>query len=295
MKYLLIIIAATVLVSCGSSQKKNQTQEKSEEKSASVKLDLVWQTDTVLLTPESVLVDEDANVLYVSNMNLDLPENTGSGFISKLDTDGNIIELKWAEGLNGPKGMGIFDENLFVADNDELVKINLETGEIIEKIKVEGDPRLNDVTVGNDGSVYTSGYQSNVIYKVKDGVVESVFKGEDGENFNGLLWEPEQIMLITSTGSTFKSIDWATMEATEIATDLGHGDGIVPLGNGDYITSDWRGRVFYIPADGDPVTLLDTREEEINAADIDYIADKNLLLVPTFYDNRLKAFKVVIE
>ena len=295
MKYLLILITAIVFVSCGSSQKKNQSTENADEKSASIKLDLVWQTDTVLLTPESVLVDADANVLYVSNMNLDMPENSGSGFISKLDTDGNIIELKWAEGLNGPKGMGIYDGYLFVADNSELVKIDLESGDIADKIIIDGNPGLNDVTVGNDGSVYTSGYQSNVIYKVKDGTVESIFEGEEGENFNGLLWEPEKIMLITSYGSTFKSIDWETMVATEIATDLGHGDGIVPMGNGDYITSDWRGRVFYIPADGKPITLLDTREEEINAADIDYIPDENLLLVPTFYDNRLKAYKVVIE
>ncbi len=295
MKYLIIFIAAAVLFSCGSSQKKNQTEENTEEKSANVKLDLVWQTDTVLLTPESVLADENENVLYVSNMNSNMPANSGNGFISKLDSEGNIIDLKWAEGLNGPKGMGIFEGNLFVADNDELVKIDLNSGEILDKVKIEGNPGLNDVTVGDDGSVYTSGYQSNVIYKVKDGNVESVFEGEDGENFNGLLWEPERMLLITSTGSTLKSIDWATGEATVIATDLGHGDGIVPVGDGDYITSDWRGRVFYIPADGDPITLLDTREDEINAADIDYIADENMLLVPTFYDNRLKAYKVVIE
>ena len=295
MKYFVILIAASILFSCGSSQKKNQTEENTEEKSANVKLDLVWQTDTVLLTPESVLADENENVLYVSNMNSNMPANSGNGFISKLDSEGNIIDLKWAEGLNGPKGMGIFEGNLFVADNDELVKIDLNSGEILDKVKIEGNPGLNDVTVGDDGSVYTSGYQSNVIYKVKDGNVESVFEGEDGENFNGLLWEPERMLLITSTGSTFKSIDWATGEATVIATDLGHGDGIVPVGEGDYITSDWRGRVFYIPADGDPITLLDTREDEINAADIDYIADENMLLVPTFYDNRLKAYKVVIE
>ena len=295
MKYFIILIAAVIITSCGSSQKKNTAQQNTEEKSASVKLDLVWQTDTVLRTPESVLADADGNVLYVSNMNSNMPANSGNGFISKLDMEGNIIELKWAEGLNGPKGMGISGGNLFVADNDELVKIDLGTGEILEKVKIEGNPGLNDVTVGDDGSVYTSGYTANIIYKVKDGVVESVFEGEDGENFNGLLWEPDRMMLITSTGSTFKAIDWATKNVTVFATDLGHGDGIVPIGNGDYITSDWRGRVFYIPNDGDPITLLDTREEEVNAADIDYIADENMLFVPTFYDNRLKAYKVIME
>ena len=295
MKYLTILISAIILMSCGSTQKKNQVQENSDETSKSVKLELIWQTDTLLRTPESVLADEDGKVLYVSNMNSGMPANSGNGFISKLDMQGNIIDLKWAEGLNGPKGMGKVENNLFVADNSELVKIDLGSGEILERIKIEGNLGLNDVTVGDDGSVYVSGYTSNIIYKVKDGIVESVYEGEDGENFNGLLWEPERMMLITSSGSTFKTIDWATGDVTVIATDLGHGDGIVPLGNGDYITSDWRGRVFFIPAEGDPATLLDTREQEINAADIDYVAADKILFVPTFYDNRLKSYRVVIE
>ena len=294
MKYLFILIAAIVFASCGSAPKKNQTKEKSGENN-SVKLDLLWQTDTLLRTPESVLADADGNVLYVSNMNLDLPENSGNGFISKLDMDGNIVDLKWAGGLNGPKGMGIFGDNLYVADNDEVVKIDLNSGEILDKIKIDGNPGLNDITVGDDGSVYVSGYTSNVIYKVKDGNVESIFSGEEGENFNGLLWEPERMLLITSSGSTFKAINHATGDVNIIATDLGHGDGIVPVGNGNYITSDWRGRIFYIPAEGDPVTLLDTRDKEINAADIYYVAGNNVLFVPTFYDNRLNAYKVVIE
>ncbi|MBN2635989.1 MAG: hypothetical protein JXR61_06945 [Prolixibacteraceae bacterium] len=295
MKYLAIFITAIFLFACGSSPKKNQTQENIEEKSGNLTLELIWQTDTVLLTPESVLADESEGVLYVSNMNLDMPENSGNGFISKLDLQGNIIELKWAEGLNSPKGMGIYGDYLFVADNSALVKIDIKSGEIAEKIPIEGNPGLNDVTVGDDGSVYTSGYNSNIIYKVTNGNVTTVFTGEPGENFNGLLWEPERMMLITSSGSTFKTIDWTTGDVTEIAKDLGHGDGIIPLGDNDYITSDWRGRVFYIPANGEPVTLLDTRDQEINAADIDYIADENLLLVPTFYDNRLNAYKIIIE
>ncbi len=295
MKYLIILTTVIVFASCGSAPKKNQTQEVNAEKSGSVKLEMIWQTDTLLQTPESVLADEDENVLYVSNMNLNMPENSGNGFISKVDIQGNIIDLKWAKGLNGPKGMGIFEKNLYVADNDEVVKINLNSGEIVDKVKIDGNPGLNDVTVGDDGSVYVSGYNSNVIYKIKNGNVESVYKGEDGENFNGLLWEKDRILLITSSGSTFKSIDWATGNVTIIATDLGHGDGIVPVGNGDYITSDWRGRVFYIPAESEPITLLDTREQEINAADIDYTSTNNMLYIPTFYDNRLKACKVVME
>jgi len=40
------------------------------------------------------------------------------------------------------------------------------------------------------------------------------------------------------------------------------------------------------------VKLLDTTPQEINAADIDYIPSKNLLLVPTFFDDRVMAYEL---
>ena len=294
MKYLSICITAIILVSCGSAQNKNQAQG-SDEVKISVRLEMLWETDSLLQTPESVLADESGGILYVSNMNNSAAPNSASGYISKVDMNGNIVKLKWAEGLNGPKGMGLFENNLYVSDFDELVKINIESGKIVERIKIEGNPNLNDVTVGNDGSVYVAGYSSNVIYKVKDGTVEPIFSGTQGENFNGLLWETDRILLTTSSGSTFKSIDWDALKVTVLAEEIGHGDGIASVGNGDYIISDWRGRIFYVPAKGEAITLLDTREQEINAADIDYIIETNTLYVPTFNRNTLKAFKVVIE
>ena len=293
MKYLSICIAAIILASCGSTQNKNQTQENNSE--ISVKLEILWETDPLMQTPESVLADESKGILYVSNMNRSAAPNSASGYISKVDMDGNIVELKWVEGLNGPKGMGLFEDNLFVSDNDELVTINIESGKITEKIKIEGNPGLNDVTVGNDGSVYVAGFETNVIYKVKNGIVESIFSGTQGENFNGLLWEDNRMLLTTSSSSMFKSIDRNTFEVNVLAEDIGHGDGIASVGNGDYIISDWFGRVFYVPAEGETITLLDTREQEINAADICYIIGTNTLYVPTFNKNTLKAYKVVIE
>ena len=281
MKYLTIFITAVILMSSGLA------------KARTVKLELLWETESVLQTIESVLVDKSRGVMYTSNMNSG--GGRGNAFMSKVGMDGKIIELRWVEGLNGPKGMGIVGGNLFVADGNELVKIDIASGTIVEKTLIEGNPGLNDVTVGADGSVYVSGYNSNVIYKVKDGVVESIFSGERGENFNGLFWEKDRILLLTSTSSQLKAIDWATSRVTILAENLGHGDGIVYIGNGDYITSDWRGRIFYVPAKGEPVTLLDTREEGFNAADIDFVMETNTLYVPTFSKNTLRAYKVVIE
>src|SRR5688572_23481869 len=75
----------------------------------------VWETDTLLRTPESVLHEPTENVLLVSNINGNGAVKDGNGFISKLTLEGQITSLEWATGLNAPKGMGISGNKLFVA------------------------------------------------------------------------------------------------------------------------------------------------------------------------------------
>jgi len=43
---------------------------------------------------------------------------------------------------------------------------------------------------------------------------------------------------------------------------------------------------------GESETLLDTSDTLTNAADIDFVPEKGLLLVPTFFGNRLAAYRV---
>jgi hypothetical protein len=48
--------------------------------------------------------------------------------------------------------------------------------------------------------------------------------------------------------------------------------------------------VTYVSAEGKNTVLLDTRADSVSAADIEYIASKNLLLVPTFFKNTVRAY-----
>jgi hypothetical protein len=186
--------------------------------------------------------------------------------------------------------MGILNGSLFVADIDEVVEIAVESGEILNRYPVEGTPTLNDITVG-DGVVYISGSDSNKVFMLKDGIVTEIMS-EDFGRPNGLYWEPDQLLMLTSTSSILKSIDLETGEIRDLVGELGHGDGIVPVGNGGYLASSWRGEIFYISPEWESTQLLDTREQEINAADIDFIVDTNLLIVPTFFDNRVIAYRL---
>ena len=104
MKNLITLIFLLIIVACNQANKK-QSQPITNEL-PNYKLELLWETDTTLRTPESVLHDRKRSLLYVSCVNENPWEKDGNGYISKIDKSGNVINLKWITGLNGPKGMG---------------------------------------------------------------------------------------------------------------------------------------------------------------------------------------------
>src|SRR5215470_2720317 len=79
----------------------------------------LWETDTVLKVPESVLYDGENKVLYVSNIDGKEPwGKDGKGSIAKIGLDGKIVAVDWVTGLDAPKGLGIYKGKLYAADID---------------------------------------------------------------------------------------------------------------------------------------------------------------------------------
>src|SRR5687768_3860280 len=76
----------------------------------------LWETDTTLATPESVLPDIKKGVLYVSLIDGAPWEKDGKGGIAKVDLNGKITDGYWVSGLSAPKGMAIVGNKLYVAD-----------------------------------------------------------------------------------------------------------------------------------------------------------------------------------
>src|SRR6476661_4309301 len=83
-------------------------------------LQKLWETDTVLAIPESVLLDFQKNILYVSLIDGAPWAVDGKGEIAILNMDGKVLNNKWITGLNAPKGMGKWGNKLYVADVTEV-------------------------------------------------------------------------------------------------------------------------------------------------------------------------------
>ena len=291
--FLLIIISTFLLMSCNSSKSPDASSEAQSDPTYT--LTEVWRTDSILPTCESVLYDKNLQVLFVSCINGTPSEKDGKGYISMLAPDGAIKSLEWVAGLDAPKGMGIEGNRLFVTDIDQLVIIDIEKAEIIEKIPVEGASFLNDVAVGADGKVYFSDSDTGIIWIYSNGELTSWIT-EGLERPNGLYIEEDRVLLASSGSQDLKIIDKSTGTYKTVTTEIGAGDGVEFTGKkGHYITSSWTGEVFLILPDYTKVSLLKTSDQEINSADIGFNQNDQVVYVPTFYDNRVVAYKLELE
>lgn len=290
---ILSLVLLLFLVSCTSQKKKSGEDAGDAITVKKFELVEVWKTDTLFRVPECVIYDKDNDVIYVSNMNDNPREKDGNGFISRLSTSGEILDLEWVADMSSPKGLGIYEGKLYVSDVDEVIVIDIAEGKIVERIVIEGAKMINDISIDSQGNLYVSDSDNNNIFLISNGVVSN-WLSEGLNSPNGVLVDGERLLLASMGSEDFAVIDLSTKELTVLTEDISKGDGIAKVSiPGHFLVTDWFGQVFMIYPDGSKVILLDTREAEIGAADIDYIPEKNLLLVPTFAKHHVAAYKLV--
>ena len=253
------------------------------------KLEKLWETDSVLKVPESVLFDGDNKVLYATNIDGTDPwAKDGKGSVAKVGLDGKVIATEWISGLHAPKGMGIYKGKLYVADLNELVVIDIAGGKIEKRIVVTDAVGLNDVSIGKSGNVYVSDSKAKKVFIVKDGVSELFLDTLKGPN--GVLMRGDDFYLLDA-GGMFKMNKDKTL--TKITDGMDGGtDGIENISGNDFIVSCWQGVVWYVNADGSKEQLLDSRPDKKNTADIGMDAKNKIIYVPTFWRNTIVAYRV---
>lgn len=247
----------------------------------------VWSTSDGLKTPESALFDQATNSIYVSNIDGSPTEKDGNGFISILNADGKMKTLKWITGLNAPKGQAIYKDNYYVADIDELIIASIKDSKIAKRYKIENSKFLNDVAVAEDGTVFVSDMQDHKIYALINGKIELWLDDKQLENVNGLWAEKGQ--LYAGTGQLLQ-IDMKTKAIKILVENTGGIDGLEKMDDGNFIYSNWPGRIF-VTKGTESIKLLDT-VDKLNTADIDWIPAKKLVLVPTFSGNSVDAYNL---
>ena len=248
-----------------------------------------WETDSVFKVPESVLFDGANKILYVANIDGKDPWGAdGTGSIGKMGADGKNVIVDWVKGLQAPKGMGLHNNKLYVADLTDIVVIDTKTASIEKRIPVSGASGLNDVSVDKKGIIYVSDSKAKKIFRIENEVTELFLDNLKGPN--GVLMYGKDFYLLDAGGLYKMNAD---KSLTMIADGMEGGtDGVENVTGKDFIVSTWSGMVFYVNADGTKQTLLDGRPNKMNSADIGFDAATKTVFIPTFWRNSVAAYQV---
>jgi sugar lactone lactonase YvrE len=254
----------------------------------------LWETNEIFKSPESVVYDGTRGFLYISNCNGSLKDGLpyGEQCISKANLKGEIIKFDWIENLTKPTGICINDDKLYIVERFGVVVYDLKTDKVSDKFYIKTSYFLNDVTVGSDGSIYVSESDTNVIYRIKGRNVEKWLDSEEISRPNGILFDDGKLLAAVNSDHYLKAINISDKKVTKIA-NLGEGilDGIKKCGDG-YLVSDFMGNLYLVKSSGQVAELINTRDAEINIADFEYIADKDMVVVPAMRKNKLICYRL---
>ena len=250
----------------------------------------LWENKFTLDYPESVDYDSERNVIYATN------NFSGRGeYISKISIDGKIIEKEWVKGLNRPTGAKITGNKFYTVERTALVEIDIEKAEIIKRINLPGAVFPNDVTTSLDGkTIFVSDNAAQLIWKIEDGIVKVWMKGGELKNPNGLYLSGNKLLVGCSADASLKEIDLKTKEVTVLA-QLKSGaimDGIQVLEDGRILFTNYNGYLYLLEEKGKFKEILNTSTPGITLADFKYIPEKDILVIPTLYNNQVIAYKI---
>jgi len=131
---------------------------------------------TGLETPNSFVGDLSGKEYFISNINGEPEARDNNGFITKLNAEGKITNLKFIQGgvaeisLHAPKGLALVGSILYVADLDQLKGFDKTTGKQLLTVSLPPPSRsqisLTDVTASESGLLYVSDQAGNSIYRI---------------------------------------------------------------------------------------------------------------------------------
>lgn len=266
------------------------------------KLTKVFDTDG-FEAPESVVKDPVNNVLYVSNVNGNPTDKDGNGYISKVGLDGKMVEKKWVDGLNAPKGMSIYKGKLYVADIDEIIEINIKTKRV-QSFQAPEATFLNDVTADIRGNVYASNtFGFSGIYKLSKKGKVSLWMKDDKLNMpNGLLMDKKDLYVAnwgidlnpetyaTKTLGSLLKVNIKDKTITTVTQPIGNLDGLQKTVHGHFITDWLSGKLLYLNGTNNQVSeALDLPK---GSADIGFDKASKMVYIPLMLDGKVLAYKL---
>jgi hypothetical protein len=130
---------------------------------------------TGLSDPEAVRYDETQDVYFISNWDGSGGNQDSNGFITKIDSKGNIIDFRFMVGtedfpMHAPRGMYIENGSLWVADVTGVHVFDSKTGDHQKFIDFSSfEPGfLNDISGDGFGAIFVTDTGKPIVYTIEN-------------------------------------------------------------------------------------------------------------------------------
>jgi hypothetical protein len=242
-------------------------------------------------SPESVIADGKGGY-FVSNVNGGGRDKDGNGFISRISANGEMLERIWADGVDAPKGMAIWDDTLYVADIDTLVMFDVNTGDITGRITVADASFLNDVATNYKG-VFVSDSDQARIHKLNGDTLPVWLANERFERINGLLPQNDRVLVVTMGAGELLSVDWESLAITGLAAGMKNGDGLAERNDGSFMVSSFPGQLWHVRAGEAPKLLLDTSGDN-GISHNDTLFEQSRVISPNWSSGTVREYNIIV-
>lgn len=147
--------------------------------------------------PEAVRYDPDQDVYFVNSWGKGDPgAKDNNGFISRLNPDGTVAQLRFIAGgaggatLHSPRGMTIVGDTLWVVDPDAVRAFNRRTGAPLTTVDFSAYKLgfLNDIAAGPD-ALYVTDTGTDHIYRIAGGKITVALQDSALGKPNGITWD----------------------------------------------------------------------------------------------------------
>ena len=265
-----------------------------------------WQTQKLrviggLEAPECAVVHPATGKIYVSNMTVDPKAegdakfwgDDGTGSLSLL-TDSKLEKLHWAKSnkiatMHSPKGLCIVGGQLWVADNHQVVVVDIATAKPVKAVDIPGAKFLNDMV--SDGKyAYAADTATGRITRAGPGAIQH-YKGP--ASANGLGFRDGKLYCSSWGEHDIFEVDMSGKEEAKsvgLAKAFKGLDGIEALPDGSFLVSDQPNhRIAWVSADFKKVETI----AKVNTpADFGIDLKRGRLYVPCFVDSTITVFSL---
>ena len=256
--------------------------------------------------PESIL--KSGNKLFVSNIGgaqFNPMAKDSNGFISVLSADGQVLQKKFQKGiLNGPKGLAVIANTVYVADIDRVVGFNMTTGDQVFELTIPEATFLNDLCSADNNMLVVSESRKNKVYLINTSSKSYSFIGSI-IGANGVTYKPSTHQLFAcgmgsqsaGPGKLYvKDLSNKDTLFTELpGSPTGVFDGLELVDNDHLIVSDW----ISFSSDKGRLVVYDLRNHSntvysVNAgpADIYYDKASGTVYIPHLIKNQVAISKL---